>query len=211
MRTEQAATPSHEQNSSLQLSAGRMKILRAVTELLEEGASQKITINRIAKKNAVTEAALYRHYRSKEDIFSDLFGYIESHFIVPLDSAQRDVNIALERRLENIFNAYATFLEGHPGLARLLVGQSNTEVIGLSEKVALLHAKIRAQLSLMVKRALAEGTLQLGHSPDEVADLFYSAVMSAALATTFSLTQLPTQQRFETLRKAIFSIRHKTI
>ena len=195
--------------ATLQMSSGKMKILKAVTNLLED-TNQKITIGRIAGYLSVTDAALYRHYRSKEDIFKDLFDYTESHLMVPLDSAQRDVNTDLGKRLHNIFEDYTDFLGLHPGLSRLLLGQANTETSGLSEKVALLHAKIRSQLSLMIKRTLADRKTTLNHSADEVADIFYSMVTSAALATTFDLPQLPWQQRWQAFETAIFGAANTT-
>ena len=194
--------PEQQGKASLQLSAGKMKILKAVTVLLED-PNQKITVGRIARHLSVTDAALYRHYNSKEDIFKDLYDYTESHLLVPLDKAQRDVNTNLVKRLYHIFEAHTDFLSSHPGLSRLLLGQANTETIGISEKVALLHAKIRSQLSLMVKRGVADQTTHFDLQPDELADIFYSMVTSAALATTFDLPQLPWQQRWEAFEKAV--------
>ena len=203
--TQQQTKPTDRgaEQSALQMSSGKMRILKAVTSLLED-PNQKITIGRIAGYLSVTDAALYRHYRSKEDIFKDLFNYTESHLMVPLDTAQRDVNTELGKRLHNIFEDYTDFLGLHPGLSRLLLGQANTETSGLSEKVALLHAKIRSQLSLMIKRTIAERKISLNHSADEVSDIFYSMVTSAALATTFDLPQLPWQQRWHAFEIAVF-------
>lgn len=189
--------------TTLQMSSGKMKILKAVTALLED-PNQKITIGRIAGHLSVTDAALYRHYRSKEDIFRDLYDYTESHLMVPLDTAQRDVHTDLAKRLHNIFEAYTDFLGLHPGLSRLLLGQANTETAGISEKVALLHAKIRSQLSLLIKRTMADRQTHLGLQADELADMFYSMVMSAALATTFDLPQLPWQQRWQAFEQVVF-------
>lgn len=203
-QTDAQAKPEQQQNASpLQMSSGKMKILKAVTALLED-PNRKITIGRIAGQLSVTDAALYRHYRSKQDIFKDLYDYTESHLLVPLDTAQREVQTDLAKRLYNVFEAYTDFLGLHPGLSRLLLGQANTETPGISEKVALLHAKIRSQLSLLVKRTMADRQTQLSLQPDELADMFYSMVMSAALATTFELPQLPWQQRWQAFEIAVF-------
>ena len=186
---------------SLQMSPGKMKILKAVTILLED-PNQKITVGRIARHLSVTDAALYRHYSSKEDIFRDLYDYTESHLMSPLDKAQRDVQVNLIKRLHGIFEAHTEFLGSHPGLSRLLLGQANTETIGISEKVALLHAKIRSQLSLLIKRALADQSTHFELQADELADIFYSMMISAALATTFDLPQLPWESRWQAFEKA---------
>lgn len=203
IKTQSEHNAHQEGSATLQMSSGKMKILKAVTTLLED-PNQKITIGRIAGHLSVTDAALYRHYRSKEDIFKDLFNYTESHLLVPLDTAQRDVHTDLAKRMHNIFEAYTDFLGLHPGLSRILLGQANTETAGISEKVALLHAKIRSQLSLMIKRTLADRRTTFDLQADELADMFYSMVMSAALATTFDLPQLPWQQRWQAFELVVF-------
>ncbi len=192
------------QNAPIDLSDGKMKILRAVTTLLED-SSIKITVNRIANQISVTEAALYRHYRSKEEIFTALLAYTESHFMVPLFKAQQQTGRPLESRFFDVFESYMTFLEQHPGLSRLLLGQANTEAAGISDKVMLLHGKMRSQLALLVKRAWAEDRpVANPYTPDQVADVFYSMVTSAALASTMDLPQLPWDVRWQAFKTAIF-------
>ena len=202
--TQTEATMNDNSAATIDLSEGKMKILRAVTTLLEDSAN-KITVNRIANQISVTEAALYRHYRSKEDIFAALLAYTESHFMVPLFKAQQQTGRPLESRFFDVFEAYMMFLEQHPGLSRLLLGQANTEAAGISEKVMLMHGKMRSQLALLVKRAWAEDRpMSNPYTPDQVADIFYSMVTSAALASTMDLPQLPWEDRWQAFKIAVF-------
>ncbi len=196
--------------AALQLSDGKMKILKAVTTLLED-PSNKITVNRIANHIAVTEAALYRHYRSKEDIFMALLEYTESHFMVPLSRAQQHKNMMLSKNLFHIFKDYMGFLELHPGLARLLLGQANTEAAGISDKVALLHGKIRSQLALLVKRDRAENKTESPLSSDQTADILYSMIVSAALASTLRIPQLPWESRWQSFEIAVFNDQQSSV
>lgn len=204
--TQTKETGAQQSAPPIDLSDGKMKILRAVTTLLED-PSVKITVNRIAKQISVTEAALYRHYRSKEEIFTALLAYTESHFMVPLFKAQQQTGRPLESRFFDIFEAYMTFLDHHPGLSRLLLGQANTEAAGVSEKVMLLHGKMRSQLALLVKRSWADDRpVANPYTPDQVADVFYSMVMSAALASTMNLPQLEWDARWQAFKTAIFRV-----
>lgn len=179
-----------------------MKILKAVATLLED-PSTKITINRIAGQVSVTEAAIYRHYRSKEDIFAALMAYMEMNFITPINAVQQQTTDTYTR-LKILFDAYMEFLEGHPGLARLLLGHGNTEAVGVADKAKLLNAKIRSQIALLLKYGAAGGGWRSHLTPEQGAEMFYSLVVAVAMEQMYSLPQLDRQQRWDILATAVF-------
>jgi TetR/AcrR family transcriptional regulator len=179
-----------------------MKILKAVATLLEDPGT-KITINRIATHVSVTEAAIYRHYRSKEDIFAALMAYMESNFITPINAVQQQTTDTYTR-VKFLFDAYMEFLEGHPGLARLLLGHGNTEAVGVTDKAKLLNAKIRSQVALMLKHGAASGSWRSALTPEQGAELFYSLVVAVAMEEMFRLPQLDRDHRWDMLATALF-------
>jgi len=192
----------------LQLSPGKMKILKAVATLLED-PSAKLTVNRIANHISVTEAALYRHYRSKEDILQALLEYTESHFLAPLNYVQKQPHMTPATQLKYVYDHYMSFLDGHPGLARLLLGQGNTEAAGVSDKVKLLHAKLRSQLAMILKWAQAKGALSGDLTPDQVVELFYGTIMGSAMAMTCHLPQLSAEERWQAFAASAFAQHHQ--
>jgi TetR/AcrR family transcriptional regulator len=185
------------------LSEGKLKILKAVATLLEDPTT-KITINRISTQLSVTEAAIYRHYRSKEEILSALLGYMENHFLTPVNQAQKNSTDTYVR-LKYVFDQYMEFLIGHPGLARLFLGHGNTEAASVSEKVQILNAKIRGQVALMLKWGQANNALKPGLTPDQAAELFYGLVVGAAMAQVFRLPQLPQAERWSAFAQAVLT------
>lgn len=186
-----------------EISAGKLKILKAVSEILED-PSAKITISRIARSVNVTEAAIYRHYRSKEDIFVALVGYMENNFLSPLNLVQQQVNDT-EQRLERVFRMYMEFLAGHPGLARLFLGHGATEASSIAERIQLMHSKIRAQVAQMLRFGQAQGALQYGLEPEQGAEMFYGFVVAAAMAQAFNFPQIATDDRWEVLRRSMLN------
>lgn len=185
------------------ISQGKLKILKAVATLLEDPA-MRLTISRVARQISVTDAAIYRHYRSKEDIFAALIQYMESNFIAPLNQIQRQGS-ASHDDIRNLFNQFMEFLAGHPGLARLLLGQGNTEAPGISAKVQLLNAKLRSQLAQLLKWGQMKGDLSLHATPEQGAELIYGQLMTAAMAYVFTMPQLTTEERWETIELALFN------
>lgn len=181
---------------------GQLRILKAVATLLED-ASNKITISQIAREVHVTDGAIYRHYRSKEEIFEALMGYMEANLLTPLNDVQKESSDT-KRRLNAIFSHYMEFLEGHPGLARLLLGHGATEATQLPERVKLLNAKIRAQVAQMLKFGDAQGVLRIGVTPEQAAELFYGLLMGTAMAYTHGFTQLATETKWSAYAHAAF-------
>lgn len=184
------------------MSDGQLRILKAVATLLED-ASQKITISQIAREVHVTDGAIYRHYRSKEEIFEALMGYMEANLLAPLNDVQKQSSDT-KRRLETVFNQFMQFLEGHPGLARLMLGHGATEATQLPERVKLLNAKIRAQLSQILKFGDAQGVLKVGSTPEQAAELLYGLIMGTAMAYTHDFTQLATSTKWDAFARAVF-------
>lgn len=184
------------------MSEGQLRILKAVATLLED-ASNKITISQIARETYVTDGAIYRHYRSKEDIFEALMGYMEANILTPLNDVQKET-ADTKRRLRSFFDQFMTFLEGHPGLARLMLGHGATEATQLPERIKLLNAKMRAQLSQMLKFGEAQGVLKTGVSPEQSAEILYGLFMGTAMAYTHGFTQLATETKWKAFENAVF-------
>ncbi len=191
--------------STPDLRPGQLKILKAVANLLEN-PEQRITVNAISRAIHVTEGAIYRHYRSKEEIFEALVSYMEANLLTPLNAAQKEGRDTAQR-LEVVYHAFNLFLEGHPGLARLLLGHASTEAPGMAERIKLLNAKIRSQVAQILKFGEAQGDLQAGTDPDAAAELFYGMVVSGAMVQAFSLPQLENTQRWNAYATAILANR----
>ena len=56
----------------------KLQILQALAQMLEQPRSEKITTAALAKHLSLSEAALYRHFASKAQMFEGLIEFIES-------------------------------------------------------------------------------------------------------------------------------------
>lgn len=177
-----------------ELRPGQLKILKAVAVLLEN-PSAKVTIANIAKQIHLTEGAIYRHYTSKEAIFEALMGYMESNLLGPLNAVQQQT-AATPRRLEVVFMRYMEFLEGHPGLARLVLGHGATEAPGLSERIKMLNAKIRTQVLQMLRFGQANNDLSPTITPEQAVEIYYGLFVAASMAQAFAFPVIPAAERW---------------
>ena len=55
----------------------RLQILQTIAAMLQEGAAEKVTTAALAAKLSLSEAALYRHFASKAQMFEGLLDFIE--------------------------------------------------------------------------------------------------------------------------------------
>ncbi|MBR9979265.1 MAG: TetR/AcrR family transcriptional regulator [Bacteroidetes bacterium] len=88
-----------------------MEIIQAATQLISERSIQELTIKNLSARIGVTEAALYRHFRSKVDILVAILEQFREHGeVVRREALQR--NAGPMELLEFIFLTHVrTFVE----------------------------------------------------------------------------------------------------
>ena len=178
-----------------EMTAGQLRILKAVATLLENPAT-KLTVQRIATEIHVTDGAIYRHYKSKDEIFEAIAGYMEANLLGPLNTAPKQTDYT-PKRLELVFEQHMAFLEGHPGLARLLLGGGSTEAAPLAERLKLLNAKVRAQLVQLLKLGEAQGVLANDVSPEQATEMCFGLLVGSAVCYSFALPQISAAQKWK--------------
>ena len=101
----------------------RVQILQTLAAMLEEPGAERITTAGLAAKLSVSEAALYRHFASKAQMFEGLIEFIESSvFTLVNQITERDADPAQQAR--RIVFVLLQFGEKNPGMARVMVGDA---------------------------------------------------------------------------------------
>ena len=101
----------------------RVQILHTLAEMLQEPGTERITTAALAGRMQVSEAALYRHFASKAQMFEGLIEFIEtSVFTLVNQVAERDLDGS--RQARQIITLLLQFGEKNPGMARVMVGDA---------------------------------------------------------------------------------------
>ncbi len=104
----------------------RLQILQAVASMLEQPGGERVTTAALAAKLDLSEAALYRHFASKAQMFEGLIGFIEDSCFGLVnqlaETAQLDAHPTLQAR--RIVAVLLQFAEKNPGMARVMVGEA---------------------------------------------------------------------------------------
>ena len=109
----------------------RIQILQALAAMLEQPGAERITTAALAARLSVSEAALYRHFASKAQMFEGLIDFIEqSVFTLVQQITGRDVPDPAQpadagaRQAARIVALVLQFGERNPGMVRVMVGDA---------------------------------------------------------------------------------------
>jgi TetR/AcrR family transcriptional regulator len=101
----------------------KLQILQTLASMLENPRGDKVTTAALAAKLDVSEAALYRHFASKEQMFEGLIEFIEStvfSLVYKIGSETEDGVAQAEQTVVMLLR----FAERNPGMVRVLIGDA---------------------------------------------------------------------------------------
>jgi TetR/AcrR family transcriptional regulator len=131
----------------------RIQILQTLAAMLEQPGAERITTAALAARLEVSEAALYRHFASKAQMFEGLIEFIEgSVFALINQIAEREADGAVQAR--RIVAVLLQFGEKNPGMVRVMVGDALVfEHERLTARMNQFFDKLEAQLRQSLRAA----------------------------------------------------------
>ena len=101
----------------------RVQILQTLALMLEQPGAERVTTAALASRLEVSEAALYRHFASKAQMFEGLIEFIEtSIFTLVNQIVERETSGAAQA--QKIATVLLQFGERNPGMTRVMVGDA---------------------------------------------------------------------------------------
>jgi TetR/AcrR family transcriptional regulator len=101
----------------------RVQILETLATMLQEPGAERVTTAALAAKLDVSEAALYRHFASKAQMFEGLIEFIEQSvfsLVNQIVEREQDAGVQVQRVLAVLLQ----FGEKNPGMTRVMVGDA---------------------------------------------------------------------------------------
>jgi TetR/AcrR family transcriptional regulator len=124
----------------------RLQILQTLAAMLQEPQPERITTAALAARIGVSEAALYRHFSSKAQMYEGLIEFIEQTLfgLIARITAETPAPTA---QVEAILSMLLSFAAKNPGMTRVLIGEALVhENERLQKRINQLHDRIEAQL-----------------------------------------------------------------
>jgi TetR/AcrR family transcriptional regulator len=111
----------------------RLEILKALAQMLEAPRWERITTAALAERLDVSEAALYRHFASKAQMYEGLIEFIETSVFTLANRITQDEADGLHQA-EQLVEMLLAFAEKNPGMVRVMTGDA---LVGEHERLQL--------------------------------------------------------------------------
>ena len=163
------------------------QIVSAARRLIVKYGSEHVTVRRMAKEIGVSEGAIYRHFKSKNDVLSFLIDDIEEALIGDIEKNYTSKLNSLEA-LQNIISDHMSSIEQRKGVSFQVIA----EIISLGDKK--LNKKISGVIDRYINRikdiladGVKEGVVRPDADLDSAAILFFG--MTQGLVNIWALSQ----------------------
>ena len=141
----------------------RLEILKALAQMLEQPKWGKITTAALAGKLDVSEAALYRHFASKAQMYEGLIEFIENSVFTLANRITAD-ETGGERQAEKLLEMLLAFAEKNPGMVRVMTGDA---LIGEHERLQARMNQFYDRFESTLKQALRSPGADGGQKPSD--------------------------------------------
>lgn len=152
------------------------QILQTLAEMLEKPQQEKITTAALAARLDVSEAALYRHFASKAQMFEGLIEFIEQTLFGLINKITAEEADG-RTQLDGILSLLLGFAQKNPGMTRVLIGDALVnENERLQARINQLHDRIEATLRQALRIAATQQEAAITMDPNALANLMLAFV-----------------------------------
>jgi len=153
----------------------KLQILQTLAAMLESPRGDKVTTAALAARLDVSEAALYRHFASKAQMFEGLIEFIETTVFSLVNKIGTDSADGAAQAEQTVV-MLLKFAERNPGMVRVLIGDALVnEDERLQQRMNQLYDKLEAALRQSLR--IAQASAGFGGDPGAVASVLTAVVL----------------------------------
>ncbi|GAB1233434.1 nucleoid occlusion factor SlmA [Ferrigenium sp. UT4] len=128
----------------------KLQILQAIAEMLEQPKGEKITTAALAARLDLSEAALYRHFASKAQMYEGLIEFIEQTVFGLINKITTEEKDGL-KQVEQMLAMLLRFAQKNRGMTRVLIGDA---LVNENERLQLRINQFLDRVETTLKQAL---------------------------------------------------------
>ena len=180
----------------------RLQILQTLAAMLENPKSEKVTTAALAAKLDVSEAALYRHFASKAQMFEGLIEFIETTLFSFINKITVETTDGVAQAEQTVV-MLLSFAEKNPGMTRVLIGEALVnEDERLQVRINQVHDRIEAALRQSLR--IAQAASAWPGDPTADANVLVAFVLGRMQMYAKSGFRRSPQEGWEQQRKYLF-------
>ena len=134
----------------------QLQILQALAAMLEDPKGEKITTAALAAHLGCSEAALYRHFASKAQMYEGLIEFIESSLFGLINQISSEEAQGLQQ-VEQILAMLLNFARRNRGMTKVLIGDA---LVNENERLQLRINQLHEKLEAAIKQTLRVAATQ---------------------------------------------------
>ncbi|SBT10990.1 Nucleoid occlusion factor SlmA [Candidatus Propionivibrio aalborgensis] len=134
----------------------KLQILQTLAGMLESPKAEKITTAALAARLECSEAALYRHFASKAQMFEGLIEFIESSLFGVINQISAEETQGLQQ-VEHILALLLNFAQRNRGMTKVLTGDA---LVNENERLQLRINQLLDKIEAALKQALRVAATQ---------------------------------------------------
>jgi TetR/AcrR family transcriptional regulator len=154
----------------------RLQILQTLAQMLENPRREKITTAALAARLDVSEAALYRHFASKAQMYEGLIEFIETTLFGLVNQIESEPSAGTTQSAA-IVSMLLGFAHKNPGMTRVLIGDALVnEDPRLQQRINQLHDRLEAALRQALRFEFTQHEIDANHDATAQANAILSFV-----------------------------------
>jgi TetR/AcrR family transcriptional regulator len=143
----------------------KLQILQALAGMLESPKAEKVTTAALAAKLDVSEAALYRHFASKAQMYEGLIEFIETSIFTLVNKITQSEENGRRQAL-SVARMLLDFSEQNPGMTKVMVGDA---LVNEDERLQRRMNQFVDRVELALRQSWKLAATQGGPSEEEAA------------------------------------------
>ena len=162
--------------------ARRSQIVSTTLALLADTPVDRITMRRVARELGISQLALFRHFRSRDDILEAVVAHAREELARLASAALGRKQAAPLESLDALMRQLADYLARNPGIPRLLLHDAGSgEETPYHRSLAQLVSMQRSIAAELVREAQRSGDVSAEVDPERAAGLLVASLQGLLL------------------------------
>ncbi len=177
------------------------QIALTAIDIISEGGTQNLSMLKIAERIGVTDAALYKHFISKNEMLLFMIDLIEEMLIDRMKENSKNLVDPL-KKLKSILSFQFSFIEQNKGIPRILFSEAlQFGDSKLTSKTASILNKYLNLIKETLSEAKRTGQIKSTANVDTLAYIFMGMIQSTVIFWTLGGCKLSLKQKEQSLWK----------
>lgn len=164
----------------------KAQIINAAMDLISEGSTQNLAMVKIAARIGVTDAALYKHFKTKNDMLLFMLEGIEESMVRRLVEYSERYTDPKEK-LRNILSYQFNFIQKNKSIPKILFSESlHSKDERLKAKIKNIIIKYKKYVEEILQTAYKAGKIKSKINAKAVAVIFMGMIQFTVISWTLS-------------------------